>query len=706
MSRKNSRRRSAHNYQTLESRQMLASIAFDTGVVVVRGSAGDDVIELIGSNDFQSFTVRVNDDPTLTESFQYADVSTVLVDAFAGNDRVTNSLLVGTTIAGGPGDDILQGGFLNDTLSGSRGADILIGRNGDDLLFGGDGNDSLFGGNGEDQLSGLNGNDLLFGGSGNDLLEGGDGNDSLQGEAGNDRIFGEQGDDLLIGNSGEDRLNGGEGNDRHFGGNDDDLIVGGLGDDRIQGNAGDDLLNGNEGDDIISAGLGDDTVNGGTGLDRILGVDGINTLNGNGGNDSIFGGIGADRIVGGSGDDLLSGGSGDDLLSGGLGVDTLFGGTDDDTLAGGSGDDFLSGQEGDDRLFGEEGVDTQFGNDGNDRFFSPNNNERINGGAGVDEMVHRGTSQSEFRLDRVGSDIRFTDLRIPDSLFYLGPVTLTSIEQLDLLTGQDPLLVESLFFPEADRRITVQPIIAADNDGSNAANGFGTAEQEAEIKRRIDNIFKQAGIDVEFLPTVQFNNTFVNSSGDGNRPIQDFDRIFTVGDAAGVGSSDPTVIDFYFVSRVPGFSEPVITSHGGGRGFLRSSGATMSVGDVATNRESGRGAVAHVIAHEIGHNLGLSHTSQPTLLSIRTQDSDLLDQGQINVARQSNLTRSISGNDSTAGASRTVPGDSRAASPGLDVGHVHFHGDGHDHTGGTGDTGDTGGCDCGVCGFCTGGNPA
>ena len=113
MSRKNSRRRSAHNYQTLEPRQMLASIAtLDTGEVRVIGNATDDVIELVGNADFQTFTVRVNNNADLTESFAYSDVTKLTVFAGDGNDRVTNTLLMDTFIYGGDGNDNLEGGYL------------------------------------------------------------------------------------------------------------------------------------------------------------------------------------------------------------------------------------------------------------------------------------------------------------------------------------------------------------------------------------------------------------------------------------------------------------------------------------------------------------------------------------------------------------------------------------------------------------------
>jgi len=110
--------------------------------------------------------------------------------------------------AGGPGNDVIFGttgadfmfgGGDNDEISGAGGADFISGGNGDDeldsieenenvlivgaSLYGGDGNDILQGGSGDDYLNGGNGNDDLFGGSGSDRLFGGNGQDLLCGSS-------------------------------------------------------------------------------------------------------------------------------------------------------------------------------------------------------------------------------------------------------------------------------------------------------------------------------------------------------------------------------------------------------------------------------------------------------------------------------------------------------------------------------------------
>ena len=76
---------------------------------------------------------------------------------------------------------------------------------GNDILLGGFGNDTIYGGGGDDWLRGGAGRDALYGETGNDLLNGGWHDDAL---------FGGAGDDTLVGGFGDDLLTGGEGNDR------------------------------------------------------------------------------------------------------------------------------------------------------------------------------------------------------------------------------------------------------------------------------------------------------------------------------------------------------------------------------------------------------------------------------------------------------------------------------------------------------------
>jgi Ca2+-binding RTX toxin-like protein len=77
------------------------------------------------------------------------------------------------------GNDRLDGGRNNDTLSGGSGNDELFGGANEDVLVGGTGNDTLHGGNGHDNLAGDEGDDTLNGDNGNDVLTGGAGVDTF-----------------------------------------------------------------------------------------------------------------------------------------------------------------------------------------------------------------------------------------------------------------------------------------------------------------------------------------------------------------------------------------------------------------------------------------------------------------------------------------------------------------------------------------------
>jgi hypothetical protein len=97
----------------------------------------------------------------------------------------------------------------NDSLSGSRSADVLIGYAGRDKLWGYGGDDALFGDLGDDTLYGVSGSDALNGGDGRDRLWGGDGSDTLSGGRGQDKLEGQKGSDVIIGGLDKDKLKGG-----------------------------------------------------------------------------------------------------------------------------------------------------------------------------------------------------------------------------------------------------------------------------------------------------------------------------------------------------------------------------------------------------------------------------------------------------------------------------------------------------------------
>jgi len=120
-------------------------------------------------------------------------------------------------LTGGGGEDVLEGGPLDDHLLGGAGADRLAGGDGRDELDGDEGDDALDGGAGRDWLAAGYGDDVAAGGAGNDRVDDGYGHDVVHGDAGADEIYGEIAD-------------GGDGNDKLEG---DGLLSGGPGDDHL-----------------------------------------------------------------------------------------------------------------------------------------------------------------------------------------------------------------------------------------------------------------------------------------------------------------------------------------------------------------------------------------------------------------------------------------------------------------------------------------
>lgn len=403
-----------------------------------------------------------------------------------------------------------------------------------------------------------------------------------------------------------------------FGGSGEDVLIGGFGNDRLVGNSQNDTLSGNGGNDFLVAGIGDDRVSGGGGNDRILGVAGTNFLNGNGGDDTIFGGINRDNITGGAGNDTLAGSEGDDNILANDGADLIFGGAGNDIVEAGTGDDRVYGQSGNDSIEGGLGADVLFGNGGNDRFTGEFGNDRIVGGQGGDDRATFSGLVSDYIVEFNGDDATVQDQRQFNGD---GFDTLNGINQLVfsnafqnaggpiVFTGPQP---EPEIDPNApivndNEIVTIQPIIVSDDDGSNTAEFFGDAMQEADVMVRINAIYAQAGIEIVWLPAVTQNNTFVNvGTGTGERTPDDLEAIVNQGDEAGLGSANPNVIDMYFVERVPGFAD-LGENFANGLAFLGLPGVAIQIGDNLPGTAGGRNVIAEVTAHEIGHNLGLQH---------------------------------------------------------------------------------------------------
>jgi Ca2+-binding RTX toxin-like protein len=272
-------------------------------------------------------------DNTLTIQTASGQPLTSIGTQFDGPDRVlVLGQVVGRSLSGTRGADILAGDDGNDTIDAGGGHDEIWTRDGDDLIYAGWGHDLVGAGHGEDTIWAADGEDSIYGDAGNDVIGGGAGRDQLWGGEGNDLIYGDVEEDTLGGAAGNDTLWAGDGRDVVFGDLGDDEMGGGIGADQVWAGAGDDLAYGGDGWDSLGGGTGNDTIWADSGNDIVFGGEGNDVLAGSWGNDTIWAGPGRDTVYGGGDHDLLGGGLGRDTLFGGRGNDTLSGGTHEDTF--------------------------------------------------------------------------------------------------------------------------------------------------------------------------------------------------------------------------------------------------------------------------------------------------------------------------------------------------------------------------------------
>ena len=441
------------------------------------------------------------------------------------------------------------------------------------------------------------GNDTLIGGSGNDRLVGGTGTDTLTGNAGDDEIRG--------GAGGTKEIDGGAGDDRLFGGSELNTIRGGTGNDTIYGSNLADTVFGGDGDDLLFPGHGENIVHAGDGNDTVIaGVD----------NDMIFGDDGDDRLYAGEGDDEVDGGDGNDAVIGRTGNDILKGGAGNDYMRGNDGDDLLEGQGGDDRLQGDRGDD------------------RLVGGTNTSDGFDRVLLDGVLGRYRIAGNLIASDRTGDD-----GYDELVQMEWIHFIDANNPDSHAAV--SQIEEVITIQPIITSNNNGSNTAEFFGTADEELSIKRSINDIFFQARIQVNWLAENSWNNTFANVGNGGSRPFDDAFEIFDRGDDAGVANSNSLRINMFFIEVVPGGGNlPENTVNG--LSLDGENGVTFQVGDELPTFEGGRDAVARVAAHEISHNLGLEHvTSSTNLMHFPQITGTVLSDAQISQLIASRFTR-------------------------------------------------------------------
>ncbi|MBU1213177.1 MAG: VCBS domain-containing protein [Alphaproteobacteria bacterium] len=169
-------------------------------------------------------TDPVTFDPIYTYEFrtvailQNVDAALLTSANFEPKVSADGSPLVGETIPGTSGDDVLLGTLGDDLIQAGDGNDTVDGSFGDDVIEGGIGNDSLEGGFGSDQIDGGDGGDFLSGGAGNDTLMGGAGYNTLRGGIGDDILIGGDDGNNFSDNRGSDTFTGGAGSDYVYAG--------------------------------------------------------------------------------------------------------------------------------------------------------------------------------------------------------------------------------------------------------------------------------------------------------------------------------------------------------------------------------------------------------------------------------------------------------------------------------------------------------
>lgn len=288
----------------------------DGNNVVVSGSGDDTITAGDGNNDITAGDgnniVVAGDGNNVfkggigTSSYTGGTVSNTIDYSLVTTTAVAIDIGAGTVTGTGIRDTLTNvqnatGSTLDDTISGTAGANIIRG---------GAGNDVIHGNGGDDTLYGDDGNDTIYGGAGDNTIYGG--------TAGNDRLYGGSGNNTFISQHAEIYYNGTNGGALNTG------VYNTI--DYSASTAGINVS--------LYSGLG----TGGLAQDDTYAFvsiqDRVSTIN---------------KIVGTAYDDRLTASNADTWLIGGDGENRLYGGDGNDILDGGTGQNYYYGSQGADR---------------------------------------------------------------------------------------------------------------------------------------------------------------------------------------------------------------------------------------------------------------------------------------------------------------------------------------------------------------------
>ncbi|MFK7770351.1 MAG: calcium-binding protein, partial [Mariniblastus sp.] len=206
-------RRTVSTFESLEPRNLLASISFDAGVGSLSfvADAGQADAVTVSAPTATSLRIQVgNGDSISLQDDASGNAAFVLSATSVADDTLT--IDVASAMVSSLMFELLD---LDDlfTVTGLAGiADLSV--------LGGDGNDTL-------DASAVSTGVQFFGGDGNDVLIGSGGVDTINGGADNDTITGGLGADLQFGDAGDDLFiwNNGDGPDDNTGGADNDTFT-------------------------------------------------------------------------------------------------------------------------------------------------------------------------------------------------------------------------------------------------------------------------------------------------------------------------------------------------------------------------------------------------------------------------------------------------------------------------------------------------